>query len=87
MSRSRKKHLIIKAGSGEFRRIHNRRWRRRNRQQVNLGKEPFLQHEIGNQYDVCDYRLRWTTDEEMWMIFCGHSEEKIRRRKQQYYRK
>lgn len=58
MSRSIKKYGIIK-DKGMSRGEYNRRFRRVNRQRIKEGKDPKLVYEITNQYDVCDYKIRW----------------------------
>lgn len=69
MSRSRKKHGIVK-DRGLRRATYNRMFRRINRQRIKRGLEPRIMDEIINQYDVCDYKFYW--DEFYWnRVFFG----------------
>lgn len=65
MSRSRKKHGVVKDRGGI--RTYNRAFRRINRQRITCGMEPLLMDEVINQYDVCDYRFRW--NEKWWRSY------------------
>lgn len=68
MSRSRKKHGVIKVGGGhETKTLASRKVRRRNRQQLIEGKDFFTSNELTNQWDICDYRLRYEKWGYMWM--------------------
>ena len=58
MSRSFKKYGIIK-DKGMSRGEYNRRFRRVNSQRIREGKDPKLKYEITNQYNVCDFKIRW----------------------------
>ncbi len=39
--------------------LHNRKFRRVNKQRVKMGLEPKKMDELINQYDVCDWRLEF----------------------------
>ena len=59
MSRSRKKVGVIK-DKGCDSSFYNRRFRRINRQRIQLSQEPLLLAEVVNSYIICDYKLRFT---------------------------
>lgn len=52
MSRSRKKPIVKDKSNHKW---YNRKFRRVNKQRVNLFKEPKLMDELVNRYDVCDW--------------------------------
>lgn len=55
MSRSRKKSPYIKVSAGHLRKqLAARKARRVNKVQVSLDKDPYLQNELVQAYDVCD---------------------------------
>lgn len=58
MSRSRKKHGIIK-DKGLTRAEYNRIFRRVNKQRIKNGQEPKLMNELINPWDVSDYSFGW----------------------------
>jgi hypothetical protein len=58
MSRSRKKHGVVK-DRGLTRREWNRKFRRVNRQRVRMGKDPYQMKELINPYDVYDWIYIW----------------------------
>ncbi|MEL7426912.1 MAG: hypothetical protein AAFN81_28225, partial [Bacteroidota bacterium] len=39
--------------------FYNRRFRRINKQRLQLGQEPLLLPEVVNDYEICDYKLRF----------------------------
>jgi len=88
MSRSFKKYGIIK-DKGMSRGEYNRRFRRVNRQRVRERKDPKLMHEIANQYDVCDFKIRWERVSLREMNHFGerYSEKKLQQMKSEYFRK
>ena len=57
MSRSKKKPWIKDYNKGA-KAISHRKFRRATNQALQAGKEPPVdQHEVMNQYDVCDYKI------------------------------
>lgn len=58
MSRSRKKAGIVK-DKGCDSSFYNRRFRRINKRRLQLGQELLLLPEVVNDYDICDYKLRF----------------------------
>jgi hypothetical protein len=88
MSRSFKKYGIIK-DKGMSRGEYNRRFRRVNRQLIKERKDPKLMYEIANQYDVCDFKIRW---ERVFIREVNHlsvrdTKKKIQHMKREYFRK
>ena len=55
MSRTNKKHIVIKDSKPKCN-VHNKLFRRINKNLINQGKEPKLQKEVFDQWEVCDYR-------------------------------
>ena len=58
MSRSRKKHGVIK-DRGLRRADYNRRFRRVNKQRIQMGKDPYQLNELVESWDVCDWKQYW----------------------------
>ena len=89
MSRSRKKHGIIK-DRGWKKGIHNRIFRRVNKQRIKQGLEPKLMKELINPWDVCDWVSRWT--DEMYLsdyakLYYERHPEGLSKLKRQYFNK
>ena len=58
MSKSFKKLPNWNDGVDENKRLHHRRFRRINKVRVSQDKDPLLEHEVTNPYDIYDYN--WT---------------------------
>lgn len=91
MSRSVKKHPIIKDGCKSDRQIHHRRFRSVNKQRVRQGLEPLLSKEVTNSYDICDYVISlytWDLDEQ-WYYSCEkiYTEQEKKEITRKYYSK
>lgn len=56
MSRSRKRHQIVK-DKGLSRREYNSRFRRVNKIRIKIGLEPLKMYELVNPYDVSDWKF------------------------------
>lgn len=75
MSRSYKKHGIIKDGGGGN--FYNRIFRHRNNQLIRISVihqdfdelDLYQINELVNQWDICDYRFRWEGDERELLKF------------------
>ena len=65
MSRSRKKHGIIK-DRGWMRELYNRKFRRVNKQRIKMGKEPIPMKSLIDSYDVHDWIFHWRFVRELW---------------------
>jgi hypothetical protein len=67
MSRSRKKVAIVKDNSTGYKKIGNRKFRRKTKNKLHNVDEdtifPEDKSEVTNDYDVCDYK--WFTDNEI----------------------
>lgn len=89
MSRSIKKNGILKYGSTYKGRRYNKKFRVRNKQQVRMGKDPYLMKELVNPWDVHDVRSRWNEiNFRRPRRYRGpYTEEEILRWKRMYFQK
>ena len=69
MSRSYKKHVIVKDGGKATRQMHNRRERSRNKQRVKQGLEPLDSKEITNPYYIVDWSWQVEKDDKNYTKF------------------
>ncbi len=79
MSRSYKKHGIIKDGGGYWKVKSNQIFRRRNKVQLKTGQDFFQRNELVNQWDICDYKFRWEA-KGVWMAYSYEDPGKMKRR-------
>lgn len=87
MSRSRKKHGIVK-DKGLRRAEYNRRLRRVNKQKIKEGKDPLQMRELINPWDVCDWVFFWYED--YYKSFNGrqiYEDEEIKKMKRKFFSK
>ena len=77
MSRSYKKHPVVK---DKGRRDYNRVFRRKNRQLIHEGRQPYQRtSEVVNDWDICDWRFHAYDD--LWPNNNVEEREKIFKRK------
>lgn len=66
MSRSYKKVSNWNDGSSKNKELHSRRFRRINKIRVESDKDPLLDHEVTNPYDIYDYSFTDYNNEEQY---------------------